>query len=65
MRAVLRQLVDERVPLPGPEDDEILRTPYGRIWGRPIPDTELVLTYVIGTSTIDVTGVHPAWREVR
>lgn len=65
MRTVLRQLIDERAPLPGPEDSEILRTPHGRIWGRSVPGTDLMLTYVIGTSSIDVVGVHPAWREVR
>jgi hypothetical protein len=65
MRRALRQLADERIPVPGPDDKEALRTPFGKIWARPVPGTNLVITFVITPRTLDVTGVRPAFREVR
>lgn len=65
MRRVLRGLADERAPLPGPDDDIALRTPFETIWARPVPETKLVITFVVTARTLDVTGVRPAWREVR
>jgi hypothetical protein len=65
MRRVLRGLADEGIPVPGAGDDEVLRTPFERIWARPVPGTNLVITFVLGPHTLDVTGIHPSWRELR
>jgi hypothetical protein len=65
MRRVLRQLADERIPVPGPDDVEALRTPFEKIWARPIPATNLVITFVLTPRTLELTGIRPAWREVR
>jgi hypothetical protein len=34
VRRVLAELADERYPLPGPEDQEALRSPVEIIWAR-------------------------------
>jgi hypothetical protein len=65
MRRVLRELADERIPAPGPRDVEALRTPFTKIWERAVPATNLVITFVVTPRSLDVTGIHPAWREVR
>jgi hypothetical protein len=64
LRPVLRQLGRERFPVPGPRDTEVLRTPFQHLWGRPVPGTNLMITYVITAHAINVTSVHPAYRAV-
>ena len=64
LRRVLRQLGRDRFPVPGPHDIETLRTPFERIWSRPVPDTNLVVIYVITPVAIKMTSVHPAYRAV-
>jgi len=61
VRRVLGHLADEREPLPGPEDQESLRTPYERIWARRVPETDLVLTYSILPMMVEVRALHPTW----
>ena len=65
VRRGLRKLSDERLPAPGPEDGQALRTPFETIWARPLPGTGLVITYVVTPSSVDVLGVRPAWKEHR
>lgn len=65
MRRVLRDLADERIPVPRDGDIEALRTPYAKIWARPVPETELEITFVVTPRTLDVIGVRPAFRAVR
>lgn len=65
LRHVLRALADERSPVPGPGDERALRTPFVEIWARPVPATNLVVTYLITSAAVEVTGVRPAWREHR
>lgn len=65
MRRGLRKLSDARLPAPGPEDEQVLRTPFEAIWARPLPGTDLVITYVVTPNSVDVLGVRPAWKEHR
>ena len=64
LRPVLRELGRDRFPVPGPQDKEVLRTPFERLWSRPVPGTNLVVTYVLMAHAINVTSVHPAYRAV-
>ncbi len=61
VRRLLAQLADERLPLPGPDDEEALRTPFERIWARRVPGTDLVLTYSILPMMVEVRALHPRW----
>lgn len=61
VRRALTELADERHPLPGPDDQEALRTPIEKIWSRRVAGTELVLTYSIMPLMIEVRAVHPLW----
>jgi hypothetical protein len=61
VRRILAQLADERCPLPGPEDQEALRTPIEVTWARRVPGTDLVVTYSILPMMVEVRTVHPAW----
>lgn len=61
VRRVLAQLADERHPLPGPEDQEALRSPVETIWARRVPETDLVVTYSILALMVEMRGVHPVW----
>jgi len=61
VRRVLAQLADERHPLPGPEDQEALRSPVETIWARRVPETDLVVTYSILPLMVEMRGVHPVW----
>lgn len=65
MRRILRQLADDERPIPGPDDTEALRTPFVRIWARPVRGTELVITFAVGPRSLDVLGIRPAFREIR
>lgn len=65
VRRGLRGLADERAPVPGPADEQALRTPFETIWSRPVAGTNLVITYVLTAQAVEVLGVRPAWREVR
>jgi hypothetical protein len=62
---VLRSLADERSPLPGAEDELALRTPHWTLRARRVPDTNLVITYMITEDAVEVTAVHPLWSEHR
>jgi hypothetical protein len=61
VRRVLAQLADPRFPLPGPEDQEALRSPLELIWARRVPETDLIVTYSILPLMIEVRSIHPAW----
>jgi len=65
VRRVLRGLADERVPVPGREDEQALRTPFETIWSRPVVGTNLVITYLVTAQALDILGVRPAWKEIR
>ena len=61
VRLVLAQLADERRPLPGPDDQEALRTPIETTWARRVPGTDLVVTSSVLPLMIEVRSIHPAW----
>lgn len=61
VRRALNDLADDGAPTPGPDDEEALRTPFGTVWARKVPSTNLVITFVITPQTLEVTSVHPAW----
>lgn len=61
VRLALARLADERLPLPGPDDHEALRTPVERIWARRVPNTDLTLGYSISPLIIEVRSLHPTW----
>jgi hypothetical protein len=65
VRSVLRSLADDRIPLPGPSDEMAFRAPFLKIWARPVPGTNLVVTYMITADAVEVTAVRPAWSEHR
>jgi hypothetical protein len=65
MRRVLQQLADDDRRIPGPHDVQWLRTPFHLIWARPVRDTELVINFVVRADRVEVTGVRPAFREIR
>lgn len=65
VRRGLRGLADERVPAPGPGDEQALRTPFETIWSRRVVGTNLVITYLITGQTVEILGVRPSWKEVR
>lgn len=61
VRRTLADLVSEREPLPGPEDEEALRTPIDMTWARPVAGTRLVITYAFAPPVVEVRSVRPAW----
>lgn len=65
VRRGLRGLADERVPAPGPGDEQALRTPFETIWTRAVAGTNLVITYLVTGQSVEILGVRPAWKEVR
>jgi hypothetical protein len=65
VRRILRELADERVPAPGPNDAEALRTPFQTIWARPVPGANLVITFLVTPETLELIGVRPDWRAIR
>jgi hypothetical protein len=61
VRRTLGDLVRERDPLPGPDDEEELRTPIDVTWARRVAGTRLVITYAHAPPVVEVRSVRPAW----
>lgn len=61
MRRALGELLRERDPLPGPSDEEALRTPIDVTWARRVTGTPLVITYAFTPPVVEVRSVRPAW----
>ncbi|MFO0759015.1 MAG: hypothetical protein U0359_21160 [Byssovorax sp.] len=57
----LAKLADERFPVPGPKDQEDLRSPVEVIWARRVEGAELIITYSIMPLMIEIRTVRPAW----
>lgn len=56
--AVIRSLMDDRIPLVGPEDRSIVHGPF--IMGRRVPGTALLVCYVPAGNEVFVVNVKPA-----
>jgi hypothetical protein len=52
---VLRELADERAPLPGPQDHAVDLPPS--VVGRPVPGTDLVICYIPAGNEVYVIAV--------
>ena len=61
VRCALGQLIRERDPLPGTDDEEELRTPMDVTWARSVAGTRLVITYAWAPPVVEVRSVRPAW----
>ncbi|MFT3774906.1 MAG: hypothetical protein QM820_56890 [Minicystis sp.] len=52
---VLRELMDERIPLVGPEDRSVVHGPF--IMGRAVPGAQLIICYVPGRNEVFVVNL--------
>lgn len=60
VRRTIAQLIDERRPLPGPDDAEELQTPFGVTYARRVRGTDLVLLYTLDLPHVEILAVKPA-----